>query len=130
MAAVFLIGCLLLSGCKKGIGLDEVRAKYIGTFTGYEPCSVTGAATYSITISADEADITKVKFYNLWAAQQNTTGEIRSDGNVYILSQSFYSSSTVAGKAMIVNGKLKVSYSVIGDSFLQGRTDNCVWQQE
>lgn len=110
--------------------LTKVRNKYLGTFTGSEQCSVSYDGAYSITISANTSDVTKVNFYNMWGADTNTTGEIKDDGNVYFLSQPFRDGSMIIGKAMLINGKLKVSYTITGESQLNGQTDNCVWIEQ
>ena len=122
--------CKCPTGYEGSKCLTEVRTKYLGTFTSSEQCSVSYDGTYSITISTIPSEITKVNFYGIWGTSENTTGVVKDDGNIYILSQPFYSGSTITGKAMLINGKLKVSYTVTGASQLNGQTDNCVWQQQ
>lgn len=136
-----VISLTLFVGCKKeviepcalGYGSNdcktEVRAKYLGTFTGNEPCSVTGNAIYAITITKNDADVTKVNFENLWDAGKSTPGQLHSDGNIYISEQVFYSHYRISGKAMILNSKLKISYTVTG-LYTSDSPDNCIWQQQ
>ncbi len=111
---------------------SEIRTKFIGTFTGEEPCSITGTATYSVYIEANDTNVAAVNFRNLWGAGDYiyTSGEIGVDGNIYIPRQRIYGYYTwITGKAMMINGKLKVSYS-IEDGMFGNQTDNCVWQQQ
>jgi len=111
---------------------SEIRAKYLGNYIGHESCSITDTATYSISITASTTDIMAIDFWNLWDAgvYTKTYGKIGTDGNIYIPRQTIYSSSTwITGKAMKLNGKLQVSYSI--EAYMFGsETDNCVWQQQ
>lgn len=109
----------------------ETRAKFIGTFSGHEACSITGPFDYEIFIERNDTDISAVNFRNVWNAGEYiySTGNLGSDGNIYIPRQRIYGYYTwITGKAVLLNGKLKVSYS-IEDGMFGSETDNCVWLQ-
>jgi hypothetical protein len=141
-AILFFFGVVLLAGCRKETMIPacaqgytgkncsvEVKSNYLGTFYGIEPCTATNEGHHSITITDDADDITKLYFFNLWDAGHINYGVISADGNVYIPSQTI-GSDNIIGKAMIIGGSLKVSFTVpFRDSFGE-HSDNCVWQQQ
>ncbi len=110
---------------------NESREVFLGVFSGAEiSCSVSRPDSYQITISPDSSDVTKVDIANIWNAQEHTVGELGDDRNIYINNQPISQRGRISGKAMIIDGKLKVSFSINGVSFLHGRTDNCIWMQQ
>ncbi len=113
--------------------LYQVRAKFIGTFTGNEACTITGTEIYSIIIEPNDTNVAAVNFRNLrsFGDFTCTSGNIGTDGNVYIPRQKMGGNYPwITGKAMILNGKLKISYSFEDSGTFGNQTDNCVWQQE
>jgi len=137
LTVCLVCGIISINGCKKEHGrlnnqtelLVNIRNQYIGTFSGHEPCSITGTENYQIYIAASDTDSAAVRFNNLWNAHSNTTGLVNADGNIYISRQSIGYTSYITGRAMILGEKIVVSYS-IEDSQFGGNTDNCIWQQQ
>ena len=121
--------CLFYTGCKKEPSITSVYENYAGYFNGRElSCTVTTPGQYSVRISL--LDSSKVSIYNIWNAMDTCIGEYRPDGNVYIPLQSFdRGDGSVSGKASIIDGKLKISYS-IKHYDLGFLTDNCIWVQD
>ena len=119
------------SGYEGATCRKESREVFLGVFSGAEiSCSVSKPGNYQITISADPSDITKVNIENIWDSQETTIGELGDDKNIYIPTQQFYGTGSISGKAMKIDGKLKVSFSITGVNFLDGKTDNCIWVEQ
>lgn len=126
----FITVCLVLAGCKKETVTPlSVYQNYAGYFSGRElSCTVTTPGQYNVRISL--LDSSKVSIYNIWNAGDTCIGDYRPDGNVYIPLQSFdRGDGSVSGKATIIGGKLRISYSV-NHYDLAHQTDNCIWVQD
>lgn len=123
--------------CRCPAGLDgpecsiEIRKEFLGTFSGSEiSCSVSKPGRYTITIRPDPSHVENVRIENIWDSNLNTIGAVGPDKSIYIKTQAFQEAGVVTGKIMMVNGKLKISFSVSGVAFLKGKTDNCIWMQD
>lgn len=102
----------------------EIRAKYIGTFSGNETCSPSGASANVVTVSPVAGDVSKLSIANLYYGGYITTGTVQPDGTISISNQSM-GAATINGSVAIISGKLKITYTITGG----GATDACVWTQ-
>lgn len=96
-----------------------VRAKYLGNFNGASNCSLSGAESYGLSITAGSSDL-DVSFDNLYNVGFFTTGTVAADGSINIPSQAF-GTGTVSGNATISGTTVTVVYTISGG----GVSDNC-----
>lgn len=131
MVAAAFAGLMTVSSCTKtcdeGFEGDdcktEIRAKYVGAFTGTEECT-TGNSIITITYDDQSSDVTKVSIQNLYGAGFVSEGTLQSDGSINIATQTFGTGS-ISGTVNISGGKISATYVVTAS----GVSDNCTWTQ-
>lgn len=122
----FVTLCLLWSACKKEDINSAHIERYLGSFSGKEEsCSVSQPGSYIVEILKEEYP--QVSINNLWGTGSICYATVGDDGNLYIATQPYYN-GTITGRAMIINGKLRIGFT-ISDTTVQNITDNCIWEQ-
>jgi hypothetical protein len=129
--SVLVLG--FFSSCKRTCDLGyegkhcptEIREKYLGErIVGSRTCD-NGSGTDTINIQGSADDITSVKFQYLDGQPRSIPGVTRPDGSLYIDSIPYGTGKTITGVAVIENGKIKITYSIVEGSVAK----NCVWIQ-
>ncbi len=121
MVATTFVGLMLVNSCAKTCdpgyeGSDcktEVRTKILGNYQVNETCSTTGAASYSVTISASGTDVTKV-LVSPFGGYSGLTGTISVDGTSLTIAQQTSAGYSVVGTGTINNdgASLTVNYTI------------------
>jgi hypothetical protein len=107
----------------------EERAKFLGQFTGYRNCSLSGDTVYTIVINPGN-EINEIEIRNFDNSNHLIKATLGADGSAYIPSQDFmpggiWSSFKLSGKLMMVNNKIQLSFSIASNE-----SDNCIWLQQ
>ena len=81
LAIAVICTMFIFTSCKKE---ELAREKFLGTYSMTDACSVTGAATYTVTITASSADENKVLISNLWYFNNTVSAEIEGNNMVIV----------------------------------------------
>jgi hypothetical protein len=96
----------------------EERAKFLGSYAFSENCT-TGQDTYTVTITADGADVQKIRIANIYDAGITVVASV-SGSSLTIASQAF-GQATISGSGTISGTSLTLTYTVTAG----GGTDSC-----
>ena len=103
--------------CDEGFEGDkcdtEIREKVVGTYSVTEDCTVTGGATYSVSITKSGTDVTKV-LINPMGGYPSSTGTVSVDGTSITIAEQTTGGYTFSGSGTINNGgaSITVTYTV------------------
>ena len=103
----------------------EDRAKYIGSWSGADGCSVSGAANFTATISASSASVTTVLISGFWGAGFNNPITATINGNNITIAEQDPDSDgfTVTGTGTLSGNTITWNFTVTDTD--NGVTDVC-----
>jgi hypothetical protein len=98
------------------------RAKILGTYLVAETCSITGAASYSVTVTASGTDETKV-LITPFGGYNGVTGTASIDGNTLTIASQTQGGYTFSGTGTINNNgaSITMNYTISAG----GQTESC-----
>lgn len=116
--------------CQPGLeGSDcktEIRARFLGTFTGHQACT-TGNDSLAISIAPVTGDYSKVDINGLYIQPGfKISATTLTDGSLKIAEQPF-GTGYIRGLVVKDNDKIKITFGVIES--VGSPADSCVWEQ-
>lgn len=92
---------------------DEMRAKFVGSYSVADNCSATGTASYTVNVSNSSTDVSTVLISNFWGLFTNNVTATVDGTNITIANQEPDGDGfTVSGTGTYAAGVMNLSYTV------------------